>query len=476
MQPKIAIPLLLAMAASLPSQRGIRTLTPALSAVSDAQLSPDGSRVAFRYTEGNKVGVGVVGTGTNPKPSKLYASTRFANFFWSPSNNGLYFAEGRDSSNSAELAFVDANNSSLRSIRKISGNEVRVLAMDAAGIWCYGTRRSVNDYSIFRVRTDGTTAPQDVVAAKGIYYDNVVVDRSGSKLAYTEQGSGLPHAPIEVRVADVDGQNQVGVSGGALPRSGANLFQPRNLCWLDAGQTLVFSAIDQTIFRGGIFRLAVGGNGDPVALTGGAQNFRLSCVSGDGRWIVAAATSKFGHEAPMLIPTTGGGRVMLEHAKPQVIAGAPSIDFLSTKVAFCGYEQVPNGSPQVQLIELDRELRVLPRCEVGANMSFSVPPLMKGERGIIFAGVDLLDPDTLSPRPEIQLPGMLGKISLDPIVLLPLVAGVGDGSNNPLSLQVTVPAVSGLSGTTIYLQTMRVDTTSSSTQGDFGRYVELYCF
>jgi hypothetical protein len=168
---------------------------------------------------------------------------------------------------------------------------------------------------------------------------------------------------------------------------------------------------------------------------------------------------------PAVIPSAGGGRVLLEPEQDWFFQGDPSIDVSGRKVAFSASVFDKNQQltiSQVYLVELDREILVTPRAVPGGKVDIKLP-VAKGERGMLFLSVGL------APTP-VPIVGFIYGIAINTSAMVLLLSGVGDGSA-PLQLKdLPVPNDSKLVGVEVILQGIR---SADGKTGDLTRYVEL---
>jgi hypothetical protein len=461
-------------ALTLPSQRGVRTLTTSGVAHSEPRLSPNGKWVAFKTAQNGLPALGIIHTDPNSIETILFSSNTLTHYRWSPDSAGLYFQDGN------LISHIRTVGGTPRSIRQVSGSGVRLMAVDPGDKFVLGTRGDSNsNHSIFSLPTDGQSLPNDLLTIQFFYLDHVTIDPSGQKIGYTSQLAGTPFAPIDIRRVDVDGNNDTSLSAGPIPDANRQIAQslPRDLSWADNGTTLTFTAADNTTTAfWQVFRVSPTQN-IPQPLTGDGQ-YVGSSVARDQNWMVCSGVVRHSappahfHTVPVLLPAAGGARVPLEPEEDWVIAGAPSIDGFGAKVAFAGYRTTTPGSPraEVHLIELDREIEVSPRPTLNQSIVFKLP-LFNGERGTLFLSTGVVDPD---PKLQFALPGFTYRVALQPTVLFPLLTGVGNASGS-ISISTTVPNDPALVGFTVYLQGMRIIATNPD-KGDFTRYAELRFF
>ncbi len=458
----LAVAALVGSAVMLPSQRGVRALTTV--GASDVQISPNGNWVAFKTSSNGTSALGIISTVPNSKPSNLVVDKSLTNFIWAPDSAGLYYQIA------STVNYIRSIGGTAKQITKISGVNPRIYAPDSKDSFLIGTRSdSAGGNAIFTVPTDSSAFAKDILSSAANFFAHVTLDPTDKKIAYTSQLTQFPHAPIGIRAVDIDGKNDASMSGGTMPRAGVNVSLPRSLAWSDSGTTVLFVAVDTTKTTWEIMRVTTAGK-PPVPMTLPKQHFQRLSVSRDMSLAVTMGLTFHGNIVPIVMPAKGGARIPLEPETNWVFAGPPSIDSGGLKVAFGGYKAGTTGQrPEVQLIELDREIVVEPRPELKAQLTFKLP-LLFGERGTLFLSTGLLPAD---PKKQLQVPGFTYGVAIDLNILFNLVSGVGKGP--PLSFTATVPNDTALIGFTVYLQGVRVRSTNPD-KGDFTRYAELQFF
>ena len=462
----------LAVVLPLPAQRGVQSLTSSGLAHTEPKLSPNGQWVAFKTTSTGLPALAIIRTDGSSKESILYSGATLTRFCWHPDNRGLYYQRG------SAIEFLLTSGGTGLSVGTIPGNGSALHDIDPTGTYLVGSSFDANfSYQIWRLNTDGKTNPSTILRIPNNFIDSLVIDPSGAKIAYTSQPSGAPFAPVDIRRVDVDGKNDMSMSGGPIPDI-LRLLQvsrPKNLSWVDQGTTLLFMAADRQNAPWQIYRVTDTDH-DPMLMTD-TEFFHMD-PSVHGDWLVYRGTIRHQSQAPHdhailgLMPSEGGGRVPLEPELDWVLLGAPSMDTGNTMVAFAGY---PVGSPpgtrsEIQLMRLDREVRAYPRATLGKVLNFELPVEL-GERGTLFLSLNILE---LDAKAQLSIPGLEYRVALDPAILLPVVSGTGDGSN-PLRASVVVPLIQSLIGLEVYLQGMRIKP-GSSLAGDFSRFVKLRFF
>ncbi|MCA8955798.1 MAG: hypothetical protein KDC87_06980, partial [Planctomycetes bacterium] len=425
--------------------------------------------VAFKTDQAGVPALGIVHTTAPNSEAVLQSGVGLTRFVWAPDSSGLYYQDG------SAVYYTRTQGGTPRLVGTLTGLAPILHDIDSAGTLLIGTRSpKVGDYSVFTFPTSGATAAVDIVQTTGYFLSSVAIDPSGKKIAYTSQASGFPHLPIDVRMVDVDGKNDVSLTGGPIPNTAVSFSLPRDLVWADAGQTLLFTAIDPASFTWQVARVTTA-SPLPQALTGGPGFHADTGVSKDRSTVVYRAITAHNYQVAGVCPAIGGGRVLLEPELDWNFTGKPSTDRTGFRVAFAGYlvGSMPGTRAEIQLIELDREIKVAPLPRLGASVTLELPVALN-EQGTLFLSTGLLHPDPTKGPTLIPIPGLVYKVALNPAVLIPVLAGVGDGKG-PLSLNATVPNDPALNGFTVYLQGLRVKS-SSPLSGDLTRYVELQFF
>lgn len=449
------------LAVSLPAQRGVRTLTSV--GASNVQVSPNGNWVAFKTSANGTSALGIISVVANSKPSNIVVDKSLTNYIWAPNSAGLYYQIA------STINYVRSVGGTPKLIVKVSGINPRLYGVDAKDKFLFGTRSDTKGgNAIFTVPTDSSANAKDILTNAGNFFAHLVIDPTAARFAYTSQLTQFPHSPIDIRAVGVDGKNDASLSGGAMPRTGVNVGLPRSLAWTDSSSVL-FVAVDTSKTTWEVMRVTTAGKA-PIPMTLPKQHFQRLSVSRDLSLVVTMGSTLQGNVVPIVMPAKGGARIPLEPETSWVFAGPPSIDSGGLKVAFGAYKAgTTGGRPEVQLIELDREIIVAPRPALKVQLTFKLP-LLFGERGTLFLSTGLLPND---PKKQIAVPGYAYAIAIDPNFILPLISGVGGGA--PLSFQATVPNDTALIGYTVYLQGVRLRA-GSPVKGDFTRYAELQFF
>ncbi|MHC4922392.1 MAG: TolB family protein, partial [Planctomycetota bacterium] len=437
------------LAATLPCQRQVRQITKLEEPHFDCQISPDGKMVAFRG-KGNKIAVVDVG---GSKETDLVTGANLGNFVWAPSNAGIYFMDG------STVKFVSKSGGVALPIGSGKG-AMFLWSVDRADKTIYGTRRdNNNNYYVFSLATSGSATPQDLVTIAANYWvEQVCVDLAAKKLAYFVSVQGV-HQPKDLRVADINGKNETSWSGGA------KLASPtRNLAWADAGTTAIFTTVVTTTSTTWQIGRLTATNSTVEFLTRGPKHHQRSVTGGNLAWIAFQSETVGFRHVPAVIPSAGGGRVLLEPEQDWVFQGDPSIDAAGQKVAFAASVYVGGKltTSQIYLVELDREVVISPRAVPGGKIDIKLP-VDKGEKGMLFVSIALL------PKP-VPIVGFTYGVAINTNVMVQMINGVGDGTTPLQLLNLPIPNDSNLKGIEVFLQGIR---SKDGNTGDLTRYVEL---
>lgn len=443
--------LLCALATPTAAQQ--RTLVPVTSSGEDHSNpvpSPNGQLVAYRGP--SKIAVVPWNGGAEVT---LASGTNLGSFVWTPDSRGIYYLEG------TLVNFVAAGGGLPRQVYALPelSHQIWDIKNDESELvcsWLYVRNNgstTVRETHVFMLRADGTAAPR-VIAQSVLAIDGVQLSPDEQRLLWRQYDT-TPFTPRDYVVANVDGSNQVSLTGG----TGFGL-NPSFPVW-DATGTGVFCwRTDINLGRPVIERFALPGNARTVLST--PAGARELSVSADGAWIICQGYWAPGATwTPMLIPATGGGHVYLDTSRPLGFSGAPQVS-VSDRVVMAGRLGTSQIS-QVLRCELAREMLVRPRAEVGGSVTIELP-VLPGESGVIVLS------STLLPTP-VELPGFAGSFQLDPAGMVTLLSGVGNGA--PLGMTLPIPNVNFLRRKSAYLQALRL---LSLSQGDFTRLVELPIF
>lgn len=467
----IALPALF-MALALPAQRGVRALTATGLAHTEPKLSPNGQWVAFKTSSAGVTALGLSHTDPGSKETYLYTGNSLTQFCWHPDSRGLFYQAG------AAIRYIATTGGTPLAVGTISGNSPTLHGIHPSATYLIGVSNDSNFiYRIWRLNTDGRTNPTTIHTVPYDFLDSLTIDPGGQKIGYTSQPAGAPFAPVDIRRVDVDGKNDMSMSGGPIPDilRLIGLSRPKHLTWADHGKSLLFTGADRQIAPWQVYRVTET-DPDPMLMT--ATDFFHTDPSVRGEWLVYRgtiahkSTSPHDHTILGLMLPGGGGRVPLEPETDWVMIGAPTIDPLNQKVAFAGYPvgSAPGTRAEIQLIHLDRELRVYPRATLGRVLNFELPVGL-GERGILFLSLNLLE---LDAKAQVSIPGIVYRVAVDPGAMILVMSGVGNGST-PLQGSAVIPLDQNLIGLEVYLQGLRIKPGTPVT-GDLTRFVQLRLF
>jgi hypothetical protein len=428
-------PILLALAlvaAGLPAQRVVKQVTTSTEQHQDAKLSPDGSTVAFRA-----IGKLMVVSYTGGAEFLLVSSAGIADFFWNSTSTGLYYLDG------TVVSFVNKGGGTPTTIRALPGVQHRIWCLTKDDKTIYGTRfdGATTKYSIFTLATSGTSAPVDIV--QSLYtVDNVRLDPANAKIAYREFDRNQPNGPREFWLAGANGSNPVSLTGGQIF---GQIDVPE---FTDNGITVVFTSVATTTPTFQISKL-VNGNTTIQYLTESPGLSRRTSVSPNQKWIAHEAATA-GQSRFAVIPADGGGRIVLDPQKVFVFASSASFDATGTKIVFSGVEAGQGAINQVFSADLDNELRIYPRLEIGKLFFADLPLGSYNLAGFFIAAALAASPITI---PSISYP-----YELDLATSIALASGPGTGG--VLSLPIPLPNNASMVGQSLYWQGARVSTTT----------------
>lgn len=440
---------LLALASLAPAQRGLRLVTVgSTDPHTEAKISGSGTTIAFRGT--GKIGVVPYSGGAE---TILVTSATLGEFLWTPSGGGLYFVDG------TAIKYVTRTGGSPLTIRTIPGTQVHMWCVTGDDKTIYGSRydSTTAKYSIFTLATNGQSAPVDIVQSV-VTLDAVAIDPTNTKIAYREYYGGTPFSPREYWLANANGSGAVSLTNGQI---NGQLDQPE---FTDAGTTIAFTSIATTIPT---FQIGTLTSGNPAIqyLTESPGLARRSSVFPDRSWI-ACEVSVPPAVGPRIaiIPATGGGRVLLDPNLAIVMQGNPSADASGTRVVCSAIEQNVTTIPQIYAVELDRELRISPRLEVGKVVTLELPVGANDLGGYFLAG-------GLSGTP-FTVGGILYSYDLDLATSIPLYSGTS--TSGSLVLPLPLPNDPALTGQVVWWQGVRVNVNTLT--GDFSRPVSTRIF
>src|SRR5690606_25467052 len=165
---------------------------------------------------------------------------------------------------------------------------------------------------------------------------------------------------------------------------------------------------------------------------------------------------------PGIMPVEGGGVIWLYHGVPFSYTGAPTIDAAGKSVVFSAARRTVTENPRLWRVDLDGEMRVYPRAEIGKPLVFELPAFAN-EVGVIFLGLN---------SPPFTLPGVSFDFNLGPAFAILLIAQ-GNASGK-ISTAVPLPFDPALQGLRIEFQGMRWDPLQQS--GEFTRHGSFTIF
>lgn len=430
------------------TSRDIATLTATSDTKSEARISPDGNWVAFRGA--SRLGVVPFSGGSDVN---LITGPNLGDFVWAATSSGVYYLEN------SQVRFVSRTGTSGQLVGTIPGQSARLWCVTDTDTYLYGTRYDpvAFTYVVFRLKTDGTTAAQDLLSSAYLLDAVRYTPARGGKILYRSQAI-VPFAPREYFRADANGANPVSITGGAI------LGQPDFADFTDGGDTIAFSWISTVSNTAQLASFALGQTA-ARALTDKPKLHRRSAVSEDRLWIAHEAQLYVGGPMSLgIVPADGGGVVLLDPTRTFIFNGPPSVSRAGTRIAFTGLG-TGGTVPQVHGATLDRELRVRPRVEAGQPFTVELPAI-QGELGGAFFSASVLGT-------PVTLPGFHGAFALDPLTLIQVLSGTGSGTD-PLRVTIPVPGDPSLVGQEFYLQGARYDLPRGV--GDFTRYAAFQVF
>jgi Tol biopolymer transport system component len=433
--PAIVLGCLLAVSASAQQPRPVRIISQKDEIHQDAKISPDGAFVAFKVS-GRLGVVDIAGT----TETTIYTGSP-GEFVWSRSSASLFVADGD------RILAVPRSGATPTPLVQLGGQTLSVWDVDGQNALLYCTRKdpSTNDYFVFELAASGSSAPRDLISSKN-QLSHVRVDPSGAYLLYRSTGTA-PFDPSEYWRADRDGTNRINLAGGTVGSS------VQNGDWLDAGDTALFAGPDASGIPTVQRILRASRTVEPLT---SLVTSRFPTVSPNRDWIVFAAIDGPGN-GPGVMPPTGGGVVFLAPGTGYVYSGSPTIDTAARHVVWSASRFGSGEKDKLFRVDLDREMRVHPRVELGKTFQLELPAATN-EIGVIFLG-------NLGPAP-FGLPGVQYPFYLDAsFAILTIARG---SASAPVSIALPVPNVPALSGVRIWFQGMRWDPVAQV--GDFTRH------
>ncbi len=438
--------LVLATVAAAPAsaQRRVIQITTASEVHMNAKISPNGNLVAFQGP-GKIAVVSYLGSAETP----IASGSNLGSFLWSPRSTGVYYLDGSD------LRFVAAGGGSPVTLTTLPGQQLRLWCVDAQDRTLFGTRydQAASLYRIFSIGTNGANRTDIVFSVQGL--DDVRLDPSDTKILFRNHDFSTPFSPREYFSADRSGANQVSLTGGPINGN------PDYGDWVDAGQSIAFTLTSPVSFFPHLARIGPASTAIAM-LTEGTSLRRFSAVFPDRKWIAHQAAWA-GGIGPAILPPDGGGLVVLSAEDPTTYAfgSPPSVDASGTRVVFAA--SVNGQLAQIYRVELDRELRIFPRVQIGQGVTVELP-IAANEVGAAFISAGLL------PQP-FRLLGFTYGLALDPTVLVTALSG--SSASGKLAVAFPVPNDVSMVDQTLYFQGIRVRT---PTTGDFTRFAEVRIF
>ena len=435
--------LVLGSLAGAQSVRSIRTLTTAGEVHQDARISPDGQYVVWKGP--NKLGIAPFSGGAE---TPLVASSTLGDFLWAPTSSGIYYLDG------TTVKFIARAGGVPKTLQTIAGGQQRLWCVSPNDALLYGSRydTTTSQYAIYTLATSGTSVPKDLITS-ALALDAVRIDPTNQKMLYREYVA-VPFSNREYWRADKDGKNPLSLTGG--PVGG----QIDHADFVDAGTTIVYTTISPNTPSFQLARL-VAGNTTAVLLSEAPGLHRRSAVSGDQKWVIhEALTPPTQGTQVAILPPDGGGLVILDPSKTFTFTSNPSTSSTGLRVAFSGTDtSVPGATSQVHVAELDRELRLFPKLELGKVFQMALP-LASTELGVIFVGAGLA-------ATPITLPGFLYTFDLNLSAFVSVIAGPGTGGL--LQAALPLPNDPALAGQDLFWQGVRIEPVPQT--GEFTRYV-----
>jgi hypothetical protein len=413
------------------SQRTAQPITQTAVAHSDALVSPNGQFAIARVPTGFRI---VNTNGTNER--QLVSLSSPGDVVWSPVSTGIYFVDGFD------VRFRSATSVAFNLVHSFQDALlVRLFDVGFTGT-LYGARLDStsppnNLTYVWKLPTTGMVAPVEV-ASTFLAIDGVQVDPAEQYIAYAETAP-IPFSPVLLTRIDIDGANPVPLGSGSIGFSGG---QPQ---WIDLGDTVLFNAVDSNVApRQEVYTASVSGVVEPR--TDLTRFHRDAVVSEDQTTVVLLPENDgFGGNGPAIMPAAGGSVVYLD--APGALyqySGKPSISGNGQRVVFAARSSLVSELPRIYTVTAQRDPRVFPRAAWGSAVTFELP-LQAGEVGALFLAL------TPAASP-ITFPGIAGQLALPIDGLFEILSGAGATA----SLQLTLPAVTGFEGVTLWLQGVRL--------------------
>ena len=405
-------------------QRPLLDLSTTSVACQDASISPDGQFVAYRA--GGTLTVDRVGGGA---AQVVVTSTNLGPFLWSPAGGTLYVLDG------SQVVAASRSGAGATNLGVVPGQSVWLWDVDSTNGFLLGTRfdPSTQEYHVFRMATSGGQAPVDLLTSQDELSD-VDLDPTDSFLLYLQRGT-YPFAPYSLMRSAVDGTGATDMLGSPI---GVVAQGPH---WIDGGDRAVL--VGPTAI-GSLQLLRIDRISQTATPLTWAFVHQRPTVSADGAWVVLAAVDGVGGTGPAMVPIEGGGEVLLHTAEAFGYAGSPNLDSRGTAVVFSARRASnPGENARAFQLDLDGELRVHPRAEIGGVVLFDLP-CSSSELGAVLLG-------------QRSLPVTLGGIAFD-YDLGPAFAilGIGAGrSSGPLTFPLPIPFAASLQGLVVDFQGLR---------------------
>jgi hypothetical protein len=416
----------LALAGASAQQRALVDISGSTAACQDARVSPDGQFVAYRV--GNSLASVRISGGAQ---ISLLSSQALGNFVWAPSSGSLYAVEGNN-----VLALPRAGGGGVV-LASVPGQSVWVWDVDGANTFVYGTRYdpATRRYHVFRLPTLGGQPHQDLFDSQD-ELSGLRIDLSSTYMLFLQRAP-VPFAPHTLMRAQLDGSNPVDMLGAPV---GVVAQGPD---WIDAGDRAVLVTATT---QGSLQLLRVDRVRRVAEPLTWAFVHQRPTVSPDGAWIVMEAVDGVGGNGPAILPVEGGGEVFLFTGERFEYAGSAGLDAVGGAVVFSARRvRLPNEQARVFKAELDGELRVWPRAELGQVVNFDLP-CPAGWFGGVLLGLR---------SPPLLLSGIVYDYDLGPnFAILGLGAG---GGTTPLRTTLPIPNIAALQGLTVDFQGLRWD-------------------
>ena len=424
----LTVAALVAVPSELRAQRDAQALTTSLSHI-EARVSPNGARVV---SEAGRQLLVVNADGTGERA--LVERSLRGDFVWAADSSGIYYVDG------LSLSFVSALGGSPREVIRLSTSlQIRLGDVDRAGV-LYGAHQDSSagtPWILFSVQGNGSATSIDELRTESAAIGRVQLDPSEQFLLY-QRFQPVPFTVFEiVRVDAATGMNELVLGGGPI---GTNVSSS---AWLDNGSTAMVSGVVRSVGpRVGVYRYTAAG--DVQLLTDPAVEHAIAEPAAEADWIVVQPFDDgFGGNGPAIMPKQGGGLVYLDQPGRRYISrGRPDIDAGATQVAFAG--ELPMDLSRVYGLEIEDEMRVFPRAEVGNPVTFELTLGSGSSFATMFVSV-------FKGAAPVVIPGVLEEFCLGNL-LVSAGSVVGPGT---VSTTTTIPNNPSLVGLTIWFQGIR---------------------